>query len=182
MTKLSKWFPFKRGDKKVPIKRDEGQASAPVAQLQRDINRAFDGFWNDPFSSMMRRPFSMRDRMDDWFGDFSPSSFSPSIDIADEGKQLKITAELPGMSAEDIELHLKDNMLTLKGEKKIEESKEEEGFYRTERSYGYFQRSIPLPVEVDDEHAEAMFKKGVLTVRIPKTETEKGKQIEVKSA
>jgi HSP20 family protein len=152
-----------------------------VAQLQRDINRAFESFWNEPFSAMLRRPFSAFDRMDSWFGDFSSSSFSPSIDVADEGKKLKITAELPGMSADDIELHVRENVLTLKGEKKVEESREEEGFYRTERSYGYFQRSIPLPVEVDDEHAEAEFKNGVLTVRLPKTKTEKGRHIEVKS-
>ena len=184
MSKLSKWFPFKRGEK-VPVKRGEAQkqqATAPLAQLQRDINRAFESFWNDPFGSMLARPFAPFESLDEWFGDFAPSTFTPSIDIADKGKNIEVTAELPGMTADDVELQLSDNVLTLRGEKKLEDTKEEEGYYRTERSYGYFQRTIPLPVEVDGEKAEANFKDGVLTVRLPKVKEETKRRIEVKSS
>ena len=107
--------------------------------------------------------------MDRWFGDFSPSRFSPSVEVSDEGKALKVTAELPGMEKDDVKLQLEGNMLVISGEKKSESENKDEGVFRTERYYGYFQRAVPLPEDVDREKAEADFKKGVLTIVLPKT-------------
>jgi HSP20 family protein len=116
-----------------------------------------------------------------WFGDFSPSVFQPSLDVVDEGRALRITVELPGMSREDVELTLDDGALTIKGEKRTDASSDEKGCYRTERAYGYFQRIVPLPSNIAREGIEAQFEKGVLSVRIPKSgeAAREGKRIEV---
>jgi HSP20 family protein len=116
------------------------------------------------------------------FGDFSPKRYSPSVEVADDGKAMKITAELPGMSKDDVKLQIDGNRLLISGEKKNEQERKDDGVYRTERYYGYFQRAVPLPEDVDKENADAEFSKGVLTVRLPKLESSKtrGRQIEVK--
>ena len=137
------------------------------------------GFFDDPF---FREPFGRLGQMDRWFGDFSPSRFSPSVEVSDEGKALKVTAELPGMEKDDVKLQLEGNMLVISGEKKSESENKDEGVFRTERYYGYFQRAVPLPEDVDREKAEADFKKGVLTIRFPKLEgsPEASRRIEIK--
>jgi len=99
--------------------------------------------------------------MDEWLGDFSPRMFSPTIDIADEPKHYRVTAELPGMTAGDVELEVEDNALLISGEKKLEQSDDESGYYRTERSWGRFERVIPLPSRVD-----AVIQPPVVRVRV----------------
>jgi len=94
---------------------------------------------------------------------------TPHVDISDKGKELKVSVELPGMDKDDVEVNLDDNALTIRGEKKSEETEEKEGYYMSERSYGAFQRIIPLPVEVDPEKVKAKFKKGVLNIVLPKS-------------
>jgi len=86
------------------------------------------------------------------------------------------------MSKEDVKLQIDDSALIISGEKKNEEEMKDGGLFRTERYYGYFQRAIPLPEDVDKENVNAEFKKGVLTVRLPKLESAKtrGRHIEVK--
>jgi HSP20 family protein len=136
-------------------------------------------FFNDP---IFADPFARLDEMDLWFGDYSPRRFAPNLEVSDEGKVLEITAELPGMTKEDVTLQLDNGVLTISGEKKQSEEAKHEGVYRTERYYGSFQRSIPLPEDLDQEKADAEFKNGVLTIRIPKLESTKthGRRIEVK--
>ena len=107
-----------------------------------------------------------------WFGDFSPSRFQPRLDVIDDGDALRIVAELPGLSREDVELEVVEDMLVLTGEKRIESKSDEKGCYRVERAFGQFQRAIPLPSGVDLERAEANFENGVLTVRVPKAANE----------
>lgn len=86
------------------------------------------------------------------------------------------------MTADDIQLDFQNGSLLLRGEKKQSNESKEEGYYRTERSYGFFQRSVPLPAEVDVDKAEATFKNGVLDVRLPKTEPKQsGKRLKIKS-
>jgi len=120
--------------------------------------------------------------MDRWFGDFSPRRYAPSVEVSDDDKAIKVTAELPGMSKQDVKLQIDDGMLVISGEKKNEEEKKDDGVFRTERYYGYFQRAIPLPEDVDKENVDAEFKQGVLTVRVPKLESTKARSrhIEVK--
>ena len=187
MTDLKKWFPFKF-KRKQPSGSGEGQKAAdqPPSQVPARANqtsmasgwmfpsfspemgRLMERMLSDPFFS---RPFaSFGGDVDRFFGDFAPSAYSPNVDIVDEGTHLKVAAELPGLDKDDIELSVQNDTLVLRGHKKHEESKEEDGCYRTERYFGSFQRAIPLPMGVDLEQADAKFDKGVLTVRFPKTQ------------
>jgi len=122
---------------------------------------------------LLRDPFAGFGQLDHWFRDFSPSVFQPRIDVVDDGDVLRITAELPGMDREDVEILLEDDALVLRGEKRLESKSEEQGCYRLERAFGSFQRVIPLPDGVDVDRAEANFEKAVLTIRIPKIAAEK---------
>jgi len=104
---------------------------------------------------------------------------SPSVDIFEEGDDVVIKAELPGMKKEDLDVKLTEDTITVSGEKKKEEKVEKKDYYRLERSYGSFTRSFRLPKEVQTEKASAEFKEGVLEVRIPKTEEAKKKEKKV---
>ncbi|MBF0327521.1 MAG: Hsp20/alpha crystallin family protein [Nitrospirae bacterium] len=142
-------MPFKKKD--VPVKREEDN---PIALLRRDIDSLFDNFF---------RGFSM----EPLGGNFA--SFSPSVDITETDKEIKVTAELPGMDEKDIDVSLNKDTLTIKGEKKEEKEDKGKNYYRVERSFGSFSRTIPLPVEIETDKIEAKFKKGVLTVNLPKS-------------
>jgi HSP20 family protein len=130
----------------------------------------------DPFrmvQDVLRDPFSGRGQLDRWFGDFSPSAFQPSIDVEEESDALRITAELPGLTREDVQIQVEDDALVLRGEKKLESKSEDKGCFRIERAFGSFERVIPLPDGIDTSRAEAKFENGVLTIRIPKAPTQK---------
>jgi HSP20 family protein len=92
----------------------------------------------------------------------------PSVDITETDKEMTLTAELPGLEEKDVELSLRDGVLTLKGEKKLEHEEEKSEFHLLERRYGSFQRSFRLPDTVDAAKIDAKFDKGVLTVTMPK--------------
>ncbi len=96
-------------------------------------------------------------------------TFMPQVDVADTDKEIKVSVELPGLDDKDIEVSLTKETLTIKGEKREEKEEKGKDYYRSERSFGSFTRTIPLPFEIDAEKAEASFKKGVLTVSLPKT-------------
>lgn len=128
----------------------------------------------DPFSLFRREMDSL---MENFFrgvegGAFESrlGVFSPKVDVTEGEKEITVSAELPGMDEKDIELSLTKDSLTIRGEKKQEKEEKTTDYYRTERSYGSFVRAIPLPVEIDEEKVEASFKKGLLTVTLPKTE------------
>jgi HSP20 family protein len=89
--------------------------------------------------------------------------------VSETDKEIKVSAELPGMDEKDIDVSLTRDSLTIKGEKKQETEDKGEDYYRMERSYGSFTRSIPLPIEVDTDKVQATFKKGVLEITLPKT-------------
>lgn len=120
---------------------------------------------------------SIDDLLEDFFGgstgDKPLAGIAPRFDVSETDGAVLIEAELPGLDEKEIELTLKNNVLTLKGEKKREEETETKTRYISERSYGHFQRSIQIGSEVDDENVQASFKNGVLTIRIPKLEPEK---------
>lgn len=94
--------------------------------------------------------------------------FSPKVNISENGKEVKVTAELPGMEEKDIEVSVAEGVLSIRGEKKQEKEEKSEEMYRLERTYGSFRRDLPLPCRVDVEKADAKFAKGVLTVVLPK--------------
>ena len=97
--------------------------------------------------------------------------FSPSVDIFEEGNEVIIKAELPGMNKDDIDVNISDDVITISGEKKSEERVEKKDYFRIERSHGSFSRSMTLPSEIQTDKVKAVFKDGVLEVRIPKSES-----------
>jgi HSP20 family protein len=166
MKPIKELIPFKRtlAEAKTPTRKDH-----PLTQMRRDMDRMLERFFEDPAGSLW--PLKMDD--DSWFGDFSPARFAPSIDLADKKSYLELTAELPGLEAKDIRVKVEHNLIHIDGEKRVEETSKDDGYYRTERSYGRFERNIPLPVEVDGAHVEATFDNGVLHVKLPKAVTKK---------
>ena len=107
-------------------------------------------------------------------------AWAPPVDIYDSGShELIIKAELPDMSKEDIDITVENNMLTLRGEKKMDSTMKEECCHRIERTYGSFSRSFSLPATVDTTKVSADYKNGVLTIKLPVREEAKPKQIQV---
>jgi HSP20 family protein len=145
-----------------------------------------------PFTGLTRWETDMDRMMDDFFGRrmraWWPERWlgretevtAPSVDVYEEKDDIIVKAELPGMDKNDIEVNISDSQLTLKGEKKKEEKVEEENYYRCERSYGAFFRTLELPSTVQADKIKASFKNGVLEVRLPKTEEAKSKEIKIK--
>ena len=118
------------------------------------------------------------------FARFSSDILSPKIDVAESKDAIDITAELPGVDEKDVDVTLADDVLTIRGEKKSEreEQDKDKNWHVVERSYGSFSRAIPLPFEPDAAKVEAKFDKGVLRIRLPKSEevTKKEQKIEIK--
>jgi HSP20 family protein len=143
----------------------------PFRSLQREVNRVFRDFFDEA-----RLP-------DVGFAAAFTPGIAPKMDIAETDKAFEVSAELPGIDEKDIELSVSDGVLTIKGEKKAEKEEKEKNYHRIERSYGRFQRSLALPPTVNVEAIEATFKKGVLTITLPKTAkaVEKAKKIQVKA-
>jgi len=103
----------------------------------------------------------------------------PAVDIFETNEAIVIKAELPGITSQDISVEVKDNTLTLKGEKKFEKEVKEENYHRVERSYGSFQRAFTLPGTIHQEKVKAKFKDGILEITLPKVEEAKPKQVKV---
>ncbi|HEY0330182.1 MAG TPA: Hsp20/alpha crystallin family protein [Rhodopseudomonas sp.] len=147
-------IPWTRGNAQ-PLARYEGETS-PFLSLHREVNRLFD----DAF-----RGFDVPAA----FARLAPLGGGwPKLEISDTDKELKITADVPGLEEKDIEVLLDDGALTLRGEKTSETNDKERQF--SERFYGRFERRIPLDYEVAEDKVTAAFKNGVLTVTLPKTE------------
>ncbi|MFQ6672587.1 MAG: Hsp20/alpha crystallin family protein [Candidatus Tectimicrobiota bacterium] len=104
----------------------------------------------------------------------------PAVDMYDHGSELVLKAELPGMRKGDIDIHVENNVLTVRGQRSRDEKISEDNYFRTERSYGSFTRSFTLPSTVDVKKIAANYKDGILTVTLPKAEEAKPRQIEVK--
>jgi|SRR5579859_3672531 len=105
--------------------------------------------------------------------------WSPSVDIFETENELVLKADLPEVKLEDIEVRVENQTLTLKGERKFEKDETVRGYHRIERDYGSFVRSFTVPATVDAEKVGAEFKSGVLTVKLPKKEAAKPRQVKV---
>lgn len=135
-----------------------------VALLQDRINRAFDdAFGKDAESE----------------GDLAKCAWRPVVDIFDAGDGLKIKAELPGVAKEDVTVELRDNILTLKGERSCDSDLCEDDYYRKERCHGTFLRTFRLPFYAEPGDIRAGFKDGILTITIPRPENDQPRQIPV---
>ncbi len=154
--------------------KDEAKVEALRACFPfRDVER----LWSDEF---LREPFPLLAPAW-WRGLRSPDrkEIIPAVDISDEGDDLLIKAELPGVKREDIDTTVAGHVLTISGEKRRDDEVEGKRYYWIERSYGSLTRSFHLPVEVEVEQATAKFENGVLEIRIPKTEEAKKKEKKV---
>jgi len=140
----------------------------------------------DPFREMS----ALQERMNRLFSDVRAQApvrgeeivqgaWIPAVDIFETNEAIVLKAELPGITAQDISVEVKDNTLTLKGEKKFEKEVKEENYHRVERSYGSFQRAFTLPGTIHQEKVKAKFKDGILEITLPKVEETKPKQIKV---
>jgi HSP20 family protein len=144
------------------------RGSSEVTRFRSELDNLFDRFFDLDFPST-------RDL-------FKESGWFPSVDISEGKKEITVKAEIPGVEAKDIDIALDGRRLTIKGEKKQEKEEKEENLHRVERSYGYFNRTVELPTEVDPGKVDAAYKKGVLTIVMKKTKEAEAKKIEVKTA
>jgi HSP20 family protein len=112
-------------------------------------------------------------------GELSTRTWAPPVDIYENGDNLVLKAELPGINADDVEIRVENNTLYLKGERKFEKEVKEQNYHRVERSYGTFTRTFSLPNSIDADKVTASFKDGVLTLTMPKKEEAKPKTIKV---
>jgi HSP20 family protein len=112
-------------------------------------------------------------------GTWWAGAWAPPVDLYEADDALILTAELPGFAKDDVNMELKDNTLTLKGQRSRETEVKEEQYHRRERAYGGFQRSLLLPATVDTEKVTAIYKDGVLELRLPKNEAAKPKRIAI---
>jgi HSP20 family protein len=134
--------------------------------MKKEMDRLFDRFWEGDFPQLPS--------MGEW---------APALDVSETKDAVMVKAEVPGMDPKEIQLSLEDQLLTLKGEKKQEkeEKDEKEHYYRSERSYGAFVRTVRLPATVDGSKVTATFKNGLLKVTLPKAATAKGTTIPIKA-
>jgi HSP20 family protein len=141
----------------------------------------------DPFRDLGMLQDRMNRLFDDagrgWRSDepAATTSWSPSVDIFETEGEIVVKAELPGTDRKDITLHLENNVLTLRGERRFEKETKEENYHRIERAYGNFSRSFSIPATVDEETIRADYKDGVLKIVLPKKEQAKPKQIKIAS-
>jgi HSP20 family protein len=139
---------------RVRVQRNDEPGTRPLGPWQRDMD-LFDDF----FRGFEMTPFGQ----DRWAG------FSPKVDVTENEKEICVMAELPGIDENEVDVTLNRDSLTIKGEKRAEKEDKGDNYYRMERSYGSFQRTIPLPAElIDGDQVDATFKNGVLTVTLPK--------------
>lgn len=130
-----------------------------LQRLQRDINRAFSGF--DSFPAIQEYP---------------------ALNVRDNGTNVIVAAELPGIDPDNLNISIINDTLTLSGLREPEALKEGEVYHRQERNYGHFSRAINLPFGVDAGKVDASYKNGILTITLPRAEKEKPKKITVKTA
>ena len=133
-----------------------------LARLHGEMDDLFDGFFRG-----LDRPFAGYKA---W----------PAIDVAEEEDAIIVRAEVPGCKADDIEISVHGNVLTISGEKKLSEEKKEKGYYHVESTYGSFRRELTLPTDVDQSKIDATCKNGVLSVILPKVEKAKAIKVKIK--
>jgi HSP20 family protein len=155
-----------------------GRLFEPLASVRRDIDRFFEGLAPGFPTAIDFDPFR---RLSAAF-DIGGGDLAPHVEVTEEKKSYRISAELPGVDEKDISLTLQDHMLTVSGEKKSEREEEKKDYHLSERRYGSFRRSFRVPDGVDEDRISANFDKGVMMIVLPKSATAKpkGRQIPVK--
>jgi HSP20 family protein len=131
-----------------------------ISSIQSEVNRLFNTFFDTPVTATERR----------WV---------PAMDLVESEDHFVLRADLPGLTQDDVNVELEDNVLTVSGERKAEHEERKEGYHRVERAYGRFSRSLTLPDGIDPESVEARFENGVLEVRVPKPEQRKPQRVAI---
>lgn len=158
-----------RTTRDIPVTHESG-LTTPIGQFRTEMDDLFDRFFHGTWPPARR-----------WLGETEwTREFMPSIDVAENDKQITITAEIPGIDPDDVEINVTDNVLTLRGEKKQTIENKDEDHYHCERRFGSFTRSIELPPTADLDHVDAQARSGLLKVSIPKLATAKPKKVNVK--
>jgi HSP20 family protein len=148
----------------LPWQRKKGRRTK---ELQRKIDNIYDEFFGtDLFPSTYL------------FGD---GNWDPKLDISEGRKEITVKIEIPGIEAKDFDISIDGRRLNIRSKKKQDQKEKEETYYRVERSYGYFKRSIELPSEVDPNKVDASYKRGVLKMKFRKLKESKTKRIKVKT-
>lgn len=142
-------------------------SSDPFTSLQRSMNRLFEDVMQGNLPSAARAD--------------EAGTVMPQINVSETEKEIRVTAEMPGVTEKDIDITLDDGVLTIRGEKKMEKKEDKENFHYVERSFGQFQRSLRVPNSINPDQVQARVENGVLTVTLPKNMAqEKTRHIEVK--
>jgi len=156
----------------VPARQGSGTGLSrvdPLTSFRREMDRLFDDFgrgWPGMAGTFLSR---------DVF-----AALRPSMDVAETDKEIEITAELPGLREDEVQVDVSNDILTVKGEKKAEKEEKDKNYYVVERSFGSFSRSVQLPSAIDADQIKATLSNGVLKVVIPKPAASQSKKIEVK--
>jgi HSP20 family protein len=140
----------------------------PIAELntiQNEMNRLFNTFFDQPAPAGR--------------GGGPSGRWIPAMDLVETADDYVLRADLPGLSDDDVNVELEDNVLTISGQRKAQHEHNEEGYYRIERAFGDFTRSLTLPDGVDPDGVQAHFDRGVLEIRIPKPEQKKPRQVQI---
>ncbi len=141
----------------------------PVRELnsiQNEMNRLFNTFFDSPAAAGSREGQTLQ-------------RWIPPMDLVETEDEFVLRADLPGLAEPDVNIELENNVLTVSGERKAEHEESKEGYYRVERSWGTFSRSLTLPDGVDPDAVRANFERGVLEVRIPKPEARKPRKVAI---
>lgn len=154
---MDRWRPFS-----VAVERWEPFRN--FGNLQGEVDQLFDSFFGRPTVAAGER------------------MWAPLADMRETKEDVVLTFELPGISEKDVSLSIMGDVLTMKGERKLDRDQEGDGYYQRERVYGKFERSVPLPVRVQSDKVKATYRDGVLEVRLPKAEEVKPKAIKIEVA
>ena len=155
MATIDRWRPY-------PTAVERWEPFRNVNDIQGEMNRLFDSFFGRPAT------VAAGERM-----------WAPLVELYETKDDLFVTLELPGVREKDMHVSITGDMLAVKGERRFESDVKDEGYYRLERGYGKFERSIPLPIPVQADKVKATYRDGVLEIRLPKVEEVKPKEIKI---
>lgn len=186
---IKKWMPWnwfekeeKDTGKTVPVRREDSQdqgVAFPIAlqNFHREVDRIFDQAFRGFGLSQPWLDGVLWPRMAD-------GMLKPTLDLSATDKEYTIAVEIPGVDEKDVKLEIANDILTIRGEKKHEKEEKDKNFYRVERSYGSFQRVLSLPEDADQEAVKATFKRGILTISMPRKAMPQAdvRKIEIKNA
>lgn len=156
--RLTDLTPWKRNESNQPARASHD----PFGALQREMNQLLESFFDDGPPSLLSRG--------------SPAFAAPKLDVSETEQELHVTVELPGLKEDDVDVEFTRDALRIRGEKKDERDEKRHNFHRVERTFGMFERVVPIPAEVDREKTEATFKNGVLNIVLPKSAPAKATQ------